>query len=121
MPIPTLHLTISGSALAAYGAVLSTITAAAQITAHYRDRAKIKFRVQTNMETMGDPTTDGRTFTVVYISNAGRRPVTITSVGAYRLYPRLPFVVPHTRPQIPHELTEGKQLMVMIDQADLDQ
>jgi hypothetical protein len=120
MPIPTFHFSISGSVLALYGAVLSTITATAQVIAHYRDRAKIKIRVQPNMETVGDPRTDGMTFTIVYVSNAGRRPVTITTVGAYRLYPRLAFIAPDTRPPIPYELTEGKQLMAMIDQTDLD-
>ena len=88
--------------------------------AHYRDRANIKIRVQTNMETIGDPRTDGMIFTIVNVSNAGRRPVTITTVGAYRLYPRLAFIAPDTRPAIPHELTEGKQLMAMVDQTDLD-
>ncbi len=90
MPTPTFHFAISGSVLALYGAILSTITAAAQITAHYRDRADIRIRVQRNMETMGDPRTDGLTFTIVYITNAGRRPVTITTVGAYRLHPQKP-------------------------------
>ncbi|HKV79937.1 MAG TPA: hypothetical protein VJP02_17440 [Candidatus Sulfotelmatobacter sp.] len=120
MPIPTFHFSISGSVLALYGAVLSTITATAQFFVHYRDRANIKIRVQPNMETMGDPRTDGMTFTIVFVSNAGRRPVTITSVGAYRLYPRRAFVCPDTRPRVPHELTEGKQMMAMIDQSDLD-
>jgi hypothetical protein len=120
MPFPTFHFSISGSVLALYGAVLSTITATAQIMAHYRDRANIKIRVQPDMETMGDPRTDGVTFTIVNVSNAGRRPVTITTIGAYRLHPRKAFVCADTRPPIPHELTEGKQMMAMIDQSDLN-
>jgi len=120
MPFPTFHFSISGSVLALYGAILSTITATAQIMAHYRDRASIKIRVQTDMETMGDPRTDGMTFTIVNVSNAGRRPVTITTIGAYRLHPLKAFVCTDTRPPIPHELTEGKQMMAMIDQSDLD-
>ena len=68
-----------------------------------RDRANIKIKVRQNMQTMGDPRTDGTTFTIVYVSNAGRRPVTITNIGAYWLHPRLAFVVPNTNPQCPHE------------------
>jgi hypothetical protein len=120
MSIPTFHLSVSGSVLALYGAILSTVTATAQIMAHYRDRANIKIRVQPNMETMGDPRTDGMTFTIVSVSNAGRRPVTITTIGAYRLFPRLAFIAPDCRPQCPHELTEGKQMMAMIEQSELD-
>lgn len=120
MSIPTFHFSVSGSVLALYGAVLSTITATAQIIAHLRDRASIRIRVQKDMQTVGDPRTDGMTFTIVNVSNAGRRPLTITTIGAYRLYPRLAFVCPNTRPQLPHELTEGKQVMAMIDQKDLD-
>jgi hypothetical protein len=77
MPVPTFHLSISGSVVALYGAVLSTITATAQIIAHMRDRAHIKIRIQTNMEIYGDPGLAGITFTIVNVANAGRRPVTI--------------------------------------------
>jgi len=120
MPIPTFHLSISGSVLAFYGAVLSTITATAQVIAHLRDRAHIKIRVQPNMETMGDPQTDGMTFVIVTAVNAGRRPVTSTTIGAYRLHPRKAFVCADTRPRTPYELTEGKQMMAMLDQSGLD-
>jgi hypothetical protein len=120
MPASTFHFSVSGSVLALYGAVLSTITATAQLIAHYRDRANIKIRVQHDMETMGDPRTDGMTFTIVNVTNAGRRPVTITTIGAYYLFPRKAFIATDCRPQCPHELTEGKQMMAMIDQSDLD-
>jgi hypothetical protein len=119
MPIPTFHFSISGSVLALYGAILSTITATAQIVAHYRDRANITIRVSPNMETMGDPRTDGMTFTIVYVTNVGRRPVTITTLGAYRLHPQKAFVCTDIRPPTPHELTEGKQMLAMIDQTSL--
>lgn len=56
----------------------------------------------------------------MYVSNTGRRPVTITGVGAYNLYPRDPFVLFDTRPVCPCELTEGKQLTAIIDQQGLD-
>jgi hypothetical protein len=121
MSIPTIHFSISGTVLALYGAILSTITATAQIIAHYRERAKIKIRVSRNMETMGAPSTDGMTFTIVNVINAGRRPVTIATIGAYRLHPQKPFVCPDTRPPLSHELTEGKQMMAMVDQTSISE
>ena len=69
---------------------------------------------------MGDPQTDGMTFVIVTAVNAGRRPVTITTIGAYRLHPRKAFVCADTRPRNPYELTEGKQMMAMLDQSGLD-
>jgi hypothetical protein len=43
-----------------------------------------------------------------------------SSVGAYRLHPHKPFMVPDTRPAAPCELTERKQMTAIIDQSDLD-
>jgi len=120
MPVPQFHLSISGSVLAAYGAVLSTITAAVQVVSHYKDRAHLKIRVQPNMETMGDRLYDGKTLVIMYVSNAGRRPVTIAGVGAFRLFPNKPFVIVDTRPVCPVEITEGKQLTAFMDQSQLD-
>jgi hypothetical protein len=120
MSLPNMTIHISGSALAIYGAVLSTITAAVQIITHFRDRAHLRIRVQHNMEIIGDPRYANMTLTIMYVVNAGRRSVTITGVGAYRLSPHNPFVIPDTRPQCPCELTEGKQLTAMVDQRDLD-
>ena len=120
VPLPTFHVSISGSILALYGAVLSTITAAAQIIGHFRDRAHIKIRVEPNMEVVGDPSLWGKTFTIVNVANAGRRPITVTNIGAFRLHPADPFVVGMTRPPTPHELKEGKQMTAMIEQKYLE-
>ena len=81
MPIPTFHLSISGSVVAAYAAVVSTITGTVQVFNYFRDRAHIIIRVQHNMEMMGDPRYQGMSLTVMYVVNAGRRPITVTSVG----------------------------------------
>src|SRR5258708_6534100 len=119
MPIPTFNIHISGSILAAYGAILSTITGSAQILSHLRDRAHLRIYVQHDMEIVGDQRYAGMTLTMINVSNKGRRPVTITNVGAYRLHPHKAFIVPDATPRTPCELTEGKQLTAMFDQRDV--
>jgi hypothetical protein len=120
MPIPTFHITISGSVVAAYAAVLSTLTATAQIVQFLRDRADVKIRVRRNMVTVGDLFRDGQKFTLVQVINSGRRPITITMVGAQRLYPLDPFVLADCNPQLPIELTEGKSLSAFMADAGID-
>lgn len=120
MLIPTITVHISGTILAVYGAILSTITAAVQVITHLRDRAHLIIRVQHGMEIINDPRYVNKTLTIMRVSNAGRRPVTITGVAAYRLSPHNPFVMTDTIPQCPCELTEGKQLTGIIDQKGLD-
>jgi hypothetical protein len=120
MPMPTLNLHISGNVLAGYGAVLSTITAAVQVVSHFKDRVNLGIQVQHNMEIVGDPRYAGMTLTMIRAFNKGRRAVTVTNVGAYRLHPHKAFVVPDTMPRTPCELTEGKQLQAMFDQSDVD-
>jgi hypothetical protein len=121
MLIPTtFNIHISGSVLAAYGAVLSTITAAVQVVSHLKDRVDVGIRVQHDMEMIGDPRYDDLTLTMFFVSNRGRRPVTITNVGAFRLHPNKAFIVPDTQPRTPCELTEGKQLTAILDQSGMD-
>jgi hypothetical protein len=65
------------------------------------------------------PGYEGKLFTVVRAVNAGRRPVTITNIGAYRLFPRNALVCAHTEPPVPTELLEGKYVTAMVDETDL--
>jgi peptidoglycan/LPS O-acetylase OafA/YrhL len=120
MPVPNLHVTISGSVVAVYAAVVSTITGSVQLWHFFRDRARIKLTVQRNMEIVGDPRYARKSLTIVRVANQGRRPVTITTVGAYNLFPDNPFIIPECNPALPHELTEGKSLMAIIPSCDLD-
>ena len=53
--MPNIHITISGSAVAVYAAVVSTITGSVQLWHFFRDRARIKLTVQRNMEIIGGP------------------------------------------------------------------
>jgi len=54
MPWANFHITITGSVVAAYAAILSTITGAAQLWNYNRDRARIKVSAQNNMTMFGD-------------------------------------------------------------------
>jgi hypothetical protein len=119
MLIPTFNINISGNVLAAYGAILSTVTASAQILSYLRDKARLHIAVQHDMEIIGERY-KGMLLTIIKVSNRGRRPVTITNVGAYRLHPHKAFIVPDASPRIPCELTEGKEVKAMFDQSDVD-
>jgi hypothetical protein len=57
---------------------------------------------------------------IVTVANLGRRPVTITTVAGYREYPLNPFVVVDCRPNLPHELTEGKHLIGILPSDQMD-
>jgi hypothetical protein len=119
--LPTFHLTISGSVLAAYAAVLSTATGAAQLWTYYRDRANIKVTVQPNMEMIGEPRYSGKQLCIIKVANLGRRPVTITTVGAYLRTPgRQGIVVADCQPHLPHELTEGTSLIGIFEKGAVD-
>lgn len=120
MPVPTLHINISGNVLAVYGAVLATITAAVQVVSHYKDRVLLVVSVQHKMEIIGDARYIDVPLTIMKVVNGGRRPVTITGVGAYRLSPLNPFVIADTIPPCPCELTEGKQLTAMVNEKHVD-
>jgi hypothetical protein len=120
MPLPNIHITISGSMVAIYAAVVSTITGSVQLFHFFRDRARIKLTVRYNMAIMGDPRHNREGLTMVRVTNRGRRPVTITTIGAHQLFPENPFVIPECHPALPHELTEGKCLTAIIPACDLD-
>jgi len=117
---PTFHITISGSVLAAYAALVSTITGVVQLSNFLRDRAKIKMVVRYNQEIVGDPRYRDQILTIVRVINAGRRPVTINTVGAECLYPHNHFVIPQCQASLPYELTEGKNLVAILPPCDID-
>ncbi|HEV2315062.1 MAG TPA: hypothetical protein VGR94_07135 [Candidatus Acidoferrales bacterium] len=99
--------------IAVYGAVLSTVVTAKQFA---RDRVSVR----RNMEMLGDARYDGMKLTILEVTNVGRRPVTITTIGAIRLYPNTNYVTIDSRPQLPCEITEGKYITSIWNQAELD-
>lgn len=103
--------------IAVYGAVLSTIAILRQF---FADRLKVKLTVSRNMQMVGDPRYNGMTLVLLQVTNIGRRPVTITTFGAIRLYPNTNFVAVDTRPPLPCEITEGKFITSIWDQQGVD-
>jgi hypothetical protein len=104
--------------IAFYGALLSTAVALRQWRT---DRAKVRITVQRNMEMVGHPQYAGITLTVIKATNVGRRPVTITSLGALPLFPKnTGMVAVDTHPQLPHEITDGQYIESYWDQARID-
>lgn len=118
MQIHHFTLTITASAVAWYAAIMSTLTSGVQFASFLRDRARVKIKFQRNMETMGDPRRDGMTLMLITVSNAGRRPVTITSMGMMYLQNR-GAVFPDTSPPLPCELTEGKYAIAYVEEKGL--
>ena len=111
--------TLAALVVAIYAALISTITGIVQVFNYRRDRSQIVLRVGHDMEmTTTPPMRKG--LTIVSVINTGRRPVTINTVGGWRLYPHNPFVIPETHPDLPHELKEGQKLIAILPPSDLD-
>jgi hypothetical protein len=103
--------------IAVYGAALSTFTVIRQWK---QDKPKVKVSVRKNMQIMGDPRYHNVTVTVITVTNCGKRPVTITTLGAHGLHPHKSFATIDSQPQLPVELTQGKYLQTFWPQNDLD-
>jgi len=74
-------LEISVSAVAWYGAVVATLSAAVSAYNILRDRARLLIKIAVNMRFLNaDEPYESGTFTVVTVVNCGRRPITITHV-----------------------------------------
>jgi hypothetical protein len=72
------------------------------------------------MQIIDDPQYEGKTLTIIRVVNSGRRPVTISTVGAECLYPHDHFIVRDSKPRLPYELTEGKNVVAIIPPCDID-
>jgi hypothetical protein len=124
MTIPIFHITVSGSILALYGAVLSTITAVVQILNHFRDRVKVALTVRRDMKSLGmGQQFANMTMVIITATNVGRRPVTITGFAASLLFGKhkdSDWYLPDVRPPLPYEITEGKYVAAFLNQANVD-
>jgi hypothetical protein len=103
--------------IAGYGAVLSTVAIVTQIA---NDRVKLKLVVSWNMKIVGDPDYEGMTLIVLKVTNTGHRPVTITHIGAWLLYPENPFIMTDTHPPLSHTIKEGEFITSIMNQASTD-
>jgi hypothetical protein len=124
MSLPTIHMSISGSILALYGAVLSTATAVVQIMNHFRDRANVVLKVRRNMKSAGmGQRYAGMTMVIVTATNVGRRPVTISGFAAKALFGKgkaTDWWMSDVHPPLPFEITEGREVSAFVNQATVD-
>jgi|SRR5579859_1296916 len=114
MPLPNIQINITANIVAAYAALMSTCTGAVQLFNFLRDRSRVRVKVGHKMQIMGDPRYRDKTLTIVTVINAGRRPVTISTVGATCLHPTPNFIIVECQPSLPYELTEGKNLIAIL-------
>lgn len=103
--------------VAIYGAVISTVAIARQLLS---ERVRVRYTVKKNRQMVGDPRYSGATLTELTVTNAGLRPVTITTFGAVGLYPHPSLVATDTHPQLPFEITEGRYITAFWPQSGLD-
>jgi hypothetical protein len=120
--LPNGGLCVAGSGtvttiVAVYGAVLSTIVLIRQFL---NERVRVIVTVKRNRQVVGDPRYKNMVLTELTVTNAGHRPVTITTFGTVPLYPNLGLVAAETRPVLPCELTEGRYVTSLWPQAEID-
>jgi hypothetical protein len=121
----TEYVAIIGLALAAYGAILSTINSIIQLITHRRDRADVVLKVRKNMSFTGpqryvNVDYDNMKFTVITATNRGKRPVTIQSFATTLLDSHDEYLLRDIQPPVPREVTEGQSVSAFVDQAGND-
>jgi len=79
-------------ALAIYGALISTISLGFNFYLNNKDEAKIKVNYKKDREFFGDPQREGKIFTIITVTNHGRRPVKIEQVF-YRYFSGMSFIL----------------------------
>lgn len=103
--------------VAVYGAILSTIVATRQF---FNERVRVVVTVNRNRQVVGDPRYKNKVLTELTVTNAGHRPVTITTFGTVPLYPNTGLVAAESRPALPCELTEGRYVTSLWPQVEID-
>jgi len=116
----TLHIEISVSTVAWYGAIVATISVIASIILGtitlLRDRASIKVKISHGFLVYG-PNLGEDLYIFIEASNKGRRPVTLTSVG-FELKNGHNIVFTKSR-ELPKELTEGKSYQEWVSKKEI--
>lgn len=121
MRLPDVHINITGTMVAAYAAVVSSVTAVVQIANFLRDRMRLNVKVSFNRLIFGDPSRDSKQeLILITATNVGRRPITVTGIGAISLYPKNNYVFMDITPNVPVELTEGKYVDALVPQDDFN-
>lgn len=107
--------------VAAYAAIVSSITASVQLANYLRDRVRVKVDVLFNRVIVGDPRrAPEQKLIQVNVTNIGRRPITVTGINVTRLYPGpTHYVLMDIQPPAPKQLTEGEYVDAFVPQADM--
>ncbi len=103
--------------VAVYGAILSTAVTVRQFL---NERVRVTVTVKRNRQVVGNPRYKNAVLTELTVTNAGHRPVTITTFGTVPLYPNTGLVAVETQPPLPCEITEGRYITSLWPQADID-
>ena len=104
--------------IAWWGAILSTLVLVWDIYKWKMSGPKIRFTVQTGMESINMPKYDGKTLILTNVTNYGEQPTTITNLGLLwyksiwsqiRSRPDKAFVIPNPNFDfpLPFQLTQG--------------
>lgn len=117
----TLHIEISASSVAWYGAIVATISVIASIILGMitllRDRASIKIKISHGF-LVYSPSLSEDLYIFIEAINKGRRPVTLTSLG-FKLKNGNNIVFTKSR-ELPKELTEGKSYQEWISKKEIE-
>ena len=81
---------------------------------------KVSFSRDTEYIEVDETVYEGETVTRVIVANAGRRPVTIVTVRAIRLFPSGGYVELACKPELQFELKENQRLVAWTDDERLD-
>ena len=104
--------------IAWWGAILSSLVLLWDIYKWWSSGPKIRFTVQTGMESIGMPMFDGKTLILANVTNYGEQPTTITNLGLFyykttwsliRRRPDQAFIIPHPNTDfpLPFQLKQG--------------
>ena len=113
---------ITAEVVAWYAAIVATIAALVSLLNAWRDRARIQVSVNSRMSMFPeDPGEEGKSYTLITVSNRGRRPLTVTHVWfeiQKETNPRL--LVADSLKKGPQEVTEGKAVQYIVQETDVD-
>jgi len=118
-----IKLEISAEAVAWYGAIVATLAAVCSIVNLLRDRAKLRVEVNPGMSMYPeDSGEEGKTYTVITVSNRGRRPLTVTHVWFETEKEQDPrWLVPDSVKKGPQQVSEGTAVQyVLLEETDRD-
>ena len=118
-----MNITISGNAVAWYGAIVATASVIVGGYSVWRDRAKLKVTARPDMEVFGssgDFPKDG-TYVVIKVANVGRRVIHLKELPVFKRKGKKTGGLVVTGPWLPKaDLAEGESAEMFCPQDGLD-